>query len=73
MADRTFRVNVISLGIATITAPSKAAAIRRARECDYDSYELRKPSPAITSLGEGKPIAGALPPVSRDVVFRSPA
>lgn len=67
----TYRVNVFSLGVATITAPTKAAAARRARAGDFDSYELQKPSAAITSLGEGKPVATGSTPVQRPVVFRS--
>jgi hypothetical protein len=69
---KTYRVNVISLGVATIEAPTKAAAGRRARAGDFDSYELQEPTPAITSLGEGSPIPTGMSPIPRPVVFRSP-
>lgn len=71
MTDRVFKVAVLSQGVATITAPTKAAAARRARACDYDSYELRGPQPQITSLAEGAPVGHMLPPVVMPVVFRS--
>lgn len=66
---KTYRVHVISLGVATIQAESKAAAQRRARAGDYDQYELRAPSAVITSLAEGQPVAHMLPPVEQPVVF----
>ena len=69
---KTFQVNVISLGVATVEAPTKAHARHRARAGDFDSYELRAPNAAITSLGEGQPVAtSTLVPVDRPVVFRS--
>jgi hypothetical protein len=69
---KTFKVNVISLGVATIEAPTKAHAKHRARSGDFDAYELRAPAAAITSLAEGEPVAAMLPPVERPVVFRQP-
>lgn len=69
MTDRVFQVAVLSQGVATIAAPSKAAAERRARVRDYDSYELREPQPQITSLAEGRPVGHMLPPVETPVVF----
>lgn len=71
MTERTFRVNVLSQGVATIAASTKAEAIRRARAGEFDSYELQAPAAAITSLGENEPVATGLTPVQRDVVFRS--
>ena len=71
MTMRTFQVAVLSQGVATITAPTKAAAERRARARDYDSYELCDPTPQITSLAEGAPKPFVLPPVRTPVVFRS--
>lgn len=68
---RTFRVHVISRGVATITAPTKAHASHRARAGDFDSYELQAPEASITSLAEGEPVAHMLPPVPRPVVYRS--
>lgn len=70
---KTYRVHVISQGVATITAPTKAHAKHRARAGDFDSYELRAPSAAITSLAEGQPVAHMLPPVEQPVVYTSPA
>jgi hypothetical protein len=70
---RTFRVNVYSLGVAEITASTKAEAGRRARAGDFDRYELQKPSAAITSLGEGEPVATGVRPIQQPVVFRSGA
>lgn len=68
---KTFQVHVISLGVATIEAPTKAHAKQRARAGDFDSYELHAPNAAITSLGEGKPVAtSTLVPVDRPVVFK---
>ena len=69
---KTYRVNVISLGIATITAPTKAEAARRARAGKFDSYELQEPAAAISSLGEGDPIPTGVAPITRPVVFRGP-
>lgn len=71
--DRKFKVHVHASGVATILAPTKAEAQRRARARDYDSYELREPTPAITSLAEGEPVAHMLPPVTHEVVFRWPS
>lgn len=65
-------MHVISLGVATVEAKTKAEAIRRARAGDFDSYELHAPNASITSLGEGAPIAtSVLRPVDRPVVFKS--
>ncbi len=71
MTDRLFKVRVLSQGVATVRAPSKAAAVRRARTGDFDAYELRAPEPQITSLAENEPIAHMLPPVERPVIFRT--
>lgn len=68
---KTYRVNVISIGVAEIQAPTKAAAQRRARESDFDSFELQHPEPQITSLGENEPIATGCGRIERPVVFRS--
>jgi hypothetical protein len=68
---KAYRVNVISLGVATIEAPTKAEAARRARAGTFDSYELQEPYAAIMSLGEGDPIPTGCAPVKRPVVFRS--
>lgn len=70
---QTFRVNIHSIGVATIEAPTKAAAQRRAREADFDSYELRSPEAQITSLAADRPIATGMRPLAADnaVVFRS--
>lgn len=67
----TYRVHVISRGVATIVAPTKAHAKHRARAGDFDSYELQAPEASITSLAEGEPVAHMLPPIPRPVVFRS--
>lgn len=68
---KTYRVNVISVGVATITAPTKAEAARRARARKFDSYELQEPAAAISSLGESDPIPTGCAPIKRAVVFSS--
>jgi hypothetical protein len=70
---KTFQVCVLSIGVATIKAETKAEAGRRARARDFDSYELNEPSPQITSLAEGKPIGGTLTAVQNPVAFRWPS
>lgn len=68
---KTYRVHVISRGVGTIVAPTKAHARHRAGAGDFDSYELQAPEASITSLAENEPVAHMLPPVPRPVVFRS--
>lgn len=68
---KTYRVHVISRGVATIDAPTKAHARHRARAGDFDSYELQAPEASITSLDEGEPVAHTLPAIPRPVVYRS--
>jgi hypothetical protein len=65
-------MTIHSTGVATIEAPTKAHAKRRARQGDFDAYELQAPEVQITSLGEGKPVVtSSLARVGRRVVFRS--
>ena len=67
-----YAVVVHSYGVAKIEAPSKAAAGRRARAGDFDSYVLREPEAAISSLAEGEPVPHMLTPTAatRAVVYR---
>lgn len=70
---KTYKVIIYSRGVATIEAPTKAHAKHRARQSDFDSYELQHPECQISSLGQDKVVPTGLQPIPRPVVFRHDA